>query len=99
MKRWNPVLACALALAPACADGARLPPRSLADPSNPRAPEAGLPRAPDDAAAPPEAPRGLAYVCPMHADVVRDGPGTCPRCGMPLIAHPPARSGNEAGAR
>lgn len=25
------------------------------------------------------------YTCPMHADVIRDEPGTCPRCGMTLI--------------
>lgn len=26
-----------------------------------------------------------AYVCPMHPDVRRPGPGTCPRCGMTLV--------------
>ena len=26
------------------------------------------------------------YTCPMHKDVRQDGPGTCPRCGMPLLA-------------
>jgi FtsP/CotA-like multicopper oxidase with cupredoxin domain len=25
------------------------------------------------------------WTCPMHADVVRDEPGTCPRCGMKLV--------------
>lgn len=25
------------------------------------------------------------YTCPMHADVIRQGPGKCPKCGMPLI--------------
>jgi FtsP/CotA-like multicopper oxidase with cupredoxin domain len=25
------------------------------------------------------------WACPMHPDVTRDGPGTCPRCGMNLI--------------
>ena len=24
------------------------------------------------------------YTCPMHPEVVRDGPGACPKCGMPL---------------
>jgi FtsP/CotA-like multicopper oxidase with cupredoxin domain len=28
----------------------------------------------------------VVYVCPMHPDVVRDGPGSCPRCGMKLLA-------------
>ena len=32
------------------------------------------------------------YVCPMHPDVVRDGPGTCPACGMALE---PAVAGAE----
>ena len=25
------------------------------------------------------------YTCPMHPDVIRDEPGTCPRCGMQLV--------------
>lgn len=31
----------------------------------------------------PAAP-GTKYTCPMHPEVVRDGPGTCPKCGMAL---------------
>jgi len=27
----------------------------------------------------------LRYVCPMHPDVVKDGPGQCPVCGMDLV--------------
>ena len=27
---------------------------------------------------------GALFTCPMHADVVRDGPGVCPICGMAL---------------
>jgi len=27
---------------------------------------------------------GGQYTCPMHQEVVRDGPGTCPKCGMAL---------------
>jgi FtsP/CotA-like multicopper oxidase with cupredoxin domain len=36
----------------------------------------------------PQLPAGTAveYVCPMHADVVSDGPGRCPKCGMKLTA-------------
>ncbi len=30
------------------------------------------------------------YRCPMHPDVVRDGPGTCPICGMTLVKVEPA---------
>ena len=25
------------------------------------------------------------YTCPMHADVVKDAPGDCPKCGMKLV--------------
>lgn len=25
------------------------------------------------------------YTCPMHAEVARDRPGTCPKCGMKLV--------------
>ena len=25
------------------------------------------------------------YVCPMHPQIVRDEPGTCPICGMDLV--------------
>jgi membrane fusion protein, copper/silver efflux system len=24
------------------------------------------------------------YTCPMHPEVVQDGPGKCPKCGMAL---------------
>src|SRR5215469_7800976 len=29
-------------------------------------------------------PHSVTYVCPMHPDVRRNGPGTCPKCGMAL---------------
>jgi len=29
-------------------------------------------------------PRTTTYTCPMHPQIVRDGPGTCPICGMAL---------------
>ena len=32
----------------------------------------------------PAAPPGTKYTCPMHPEVVRDGPGSCPICGMAL---------------
>ena len=30
------------------------------------------------------APGKAVYTCPMHPEIVRDGPGTCPICGMAL---------------
>ena len=34
----------------------------------------------------PEAPagKGVEYTCPMHPEIVRDAPGSCPICGMAL---------------
>ncbi len=34
----------------------------------------------------PEAPagKGVEYTCPMHPEIVRPGPGSCPICGMAL---------------
>ena len=32
----------------------------------------------------PSAAPGVAYTCPMHPEIVRDGPGPCPICGMAL---------------
>lgn len=29
-------------------------------------------------------PKGTQYTCPMHPEIVRDGPGDCPLCGMAL---------------
>lgn len=37
----------------------------------------------------PSAP-GVKYTCPMHPEVVQDGPGTCPKCGMALEPVQPA---------
>jgi len=31
-----------------------------------------------------EASKEPVYTCPMHPDVRRSEPGTCPHCGMPL---------------
>jgi Cu+-exporting ATPase len=30
-------------------------------------------------------PKGAQYTCPMHPEIVRPGPGSCPKCGMPLV--------------
>ena len=34
---------------------------------------------------PVEARPGAQYTCPMHPEVVQDGPGDCPKCGMALV--------------
>ena len=43
----------------------------------------------DDSAPSPEASGGARaegiYTCPMHPEVTRHQPGTCPKCGMKLI--------------
>lgn len=33
---------------------------------------------------PEPAPPGTTYTCPMHPEIVQEGPGTCPLCGMAL---------------
>jgi len=33
---------------------------------------------------PPPPATGSKYTCPMHPEIVRDGPGACPKCGMAL---------------
>ena len=32
----------------------------------------------------PPAPAGAAFTCPMHPEILRDAPGSCPICGMAL---------------
>ena len=44
--------------------------------------------------APPEAPAGTKWTCPMDPEIVRDGPGSCPICGMALEPMMPA-AGDE----
>ena len=31
------------------------------------------------------AAHGTKYTCPMHPEIVQDGPGSCPKCGMALV--------------
>ncbi|MGD9953729.1 MAG: heavy metal translocating P-type ATPase, partial [Burkholderiales bacterium] len=31
------------------------------------------------------APAGAQYTCPMHPEILKDGPGDCPICGMALV--------------
>ena len=40
---------------------------------------------PSAAPAVTEAAAGAQYTCPMHPEIVRDGPGDCPICGMALV--------------
>ena len=35
-------------------------------------------------APPAPVPDGASFTCPMHPEIVRDGPGACPICGMAL---------------
>ncbi|HET7604824.1 MAG TPA: heavy metal translocating P-type ATPase [Sphingomicrobium sp.] len=46
-------------------------------------PDGYLNPAEDDEAL-PEAAEGTVWTCPMHPEIRRDGPGTCPICGMAL---------------
>ena len=51
--------------------------------------------APSAPASPPVAvPPGAIWTCPMHPEIVRDGPGSCPICGMAL--EPMAITADEA---
>jgi len=34
----------------------------------------------------------ISYTCPMHPEIERQAPGTCPICGMDLVETPPERS-------
>ena len=43
----------------------------------------GSPAGPPAPAAAPAA-SGTRYTCPMHPEIVQDGPGICPKCGMAL---------------
>ena len=46
----------------------------------------GAPAAYRDGKPPPAAavPEGTLYTCPMHPEIVQEGQGTCPKCGMAL---------------
>ena len=48
-------------------------------------PPAAAPAAGESAVAHARLHRDPRYVCPMHPQIVRDGPGTCPICGMALV--------------
>lgn len=46
-------------------------------------------------AAPNRAPTGTAYTCPMHPQIVQNGPGACPICGMALEPVMPSEDDGE----
>jgi Cu+-exporting ATPase len=43
---------------------------------------------------PAAAPPGGQWTCPMHPEIVRDGPGSCPICGMALEPRVPSAGGD-----
>ena len=43
----------------------------------------------------PPVVEGASYTCPMHLEVVRDGPGDCPICGMALEPVSPVAAAEE----
>ncbi len=45
-------------------------------------PQGNLDKAANDTPAP--AVPGAQYTCPMHPEIIQDGPGDCPKCGMAL---------------
>lgn len=47
-----------------------------------------LPLRAQEAAKATDSSQSVVYACPMHADVMADKPGKCPRCGMNLKAIP-----------
>ncbi len=48
------------------------------------------------AAAPTALVPGAQYTCPMHPEIVRDAPGTCPICGMALEPMMPSLEDEES---
>lgn len=67
-----------------CSDGCRR--RFIADPQRYLAAPAGVVK---------PAPAGTRYTCPMHPEIVQDGPGNCPLCGMALEPAMPSLEDEE----
>lgn len=40
---------------------------------------------------------GSKYTCPMHPEIIRDGPGACPKCGMALEPMSPTAEEADGG--
>ncbi|HEU4510788.1 MAG TPA: heavy metal translocating P-type ATPase [Pyrinomonadaceae bacterium] len=51
---------------------------------NKAAPAIGITRQPVEITREEKPVAGRKYTCPMHPEIVRDGPGSCPICGMAL---------------
>lgn len=75
----------------ACAATTPAPRFSAVSPADKDGPEAGTPPPaaaltdePEVQASSPE-PAGQPYSCPMHPEVKRGAPGSCPKCGMQLV--------------
>ncbi|MHB1056533.1 MAG: heavy metal translocating P-type ATPase [Rhodanobacter sp.] len=51
----------------------------------------------DERQAPPAAPAGTVYTCPMHPEVQQVGPGDCPKCGMALEPMMPSLDEDDGG--
>ncbi len=67
-----------------CSDGCRR--RFIADPQRYLAAPAGVVK---------PAPAGTRHTCPMHPEIVQDGPGSCPLCGMALEPAMPSLEDDE----
>jgi len=44
----------------------------------------------------PMATPGATYTCPMHPEIVQEGPGDCPKCGMALVPIAGTGAGDDA---
>ena len=51
----------------------------------------------EDRQAPPAAPAGTIYTCPMHPQIRQVGPGHCPICGMALEPMMPTLDADDGG--
>jgi len=51
----------------------------------------------DEAESAPATKPGTQYTCPMHPEVVQDGPGACPKCGMALEPMTPSGDDEDDG--
>jgi P-type Cu+ transporter len=75
-----------------CSDGCRS--KFGADPEKYlKAAPSGHQHRPHAAAPTRPAAKGTRYTCPMHPEIIRDGPGSCPICGMAL--EPMVATGDE----